>query len=86
MTQSEYGLQQVVMLFGELLIQLEEDCLTPTYQDVLRFCKLEHIDYQVLRYLNTCQPPFQEWAKEWLQDGEVESSYISATNIGDSLI
>jgi hypothetical protein len=71
LTQSEYALQQVVELFGNLLIELEEAHLTHTYQTVFRFCQLENIDYMVLRYLNTGALPFEEWAEEWLFDGEV---------------
>jgi hypothetical protein len=70
-TQSEYALQQVVELFGNLLIQLEEAHLTHTYQVIFRFCQLENIEYLVLRYLNTGALPFEEWAEEWLFDGEV---------------
>jgi hypothetical protein len=71
LTQSEYALQQVVELFGNLLIQLEEAHLTHTYQTVLRCCQLENIDYLVFRYLNTGALRFEEWAEEWLFDGEV---------------
>jgi hypothetical protein len=71
LTQSEYALQRVVELFGNLLIQLEEAHLTHTYQTVFHFCQLENIDYLVLRYLNTGALPFEEWAEEWLFDGEV---------------
>jgi hypothetical protein len=71
LSQSEYALQQVVVLFGELLLQLEEAGLTCTYQDVFRFCELQNIHYLVLRYVNTGAGPFQEWAEEWLHDGEV---------------
>jgi hypothetical protein len=70
LTQSEYALQQIVGLFGTLLIQLEEAHLTHAYQMVFRFCQLENIDYLVLRYLNTGALPFEEWAEEWLFDGE----------------
>jgi hypothetical protein len=70
LTQSEYALQQIVELFGNLLIQLEEAHLTRTYHEVFRFCQLENIDYLVLRYLNTGALPFEEWAEEWLFDGE----------------
>jgi hypothetical protein len=76
LTQSEYALQQVVELFGNLLIQLEEACLTHTYQTVFCFCQIESIDYLVLRYLNTGALPFKEWAEEWLFDGEVLSIFI----------
>jgi len=86
LTQSEYTLQRVVGLFGNLLSQLEESHLTDTYQVVFRFCQLENIDYLVLRYLNTGPLPFEEWAGEWLHEGEVQSAYISATGIGDYLI
>jgi hypothetical protein len=71
LTQSEYALTQIVELFGNLLIQLEEANLIPTYQTVFRFCQLENIDYRVLRYLNTGALPFEEWTEEWLFDGEV---------------
>jgi hypothetical protein len=67
----EYALQQCVVLFGELFNQLEEAGLTHTYRNVFRFCKLKYIDCLVLRYLNTGQPPFEEWAEQWLHDGEV---------------
>jgi hypothetical protein len=69
--QSEYTLQKTVELFGNLLIELEEAHLTHTYQVVFRFCQLENIEYLVLRYLNTGALPFEEWAEEWLFDGEV---------------
>jgi hypothetical protein len=68
---SEYAFQTVVELVGNLLIQLEEARLTHTYQVVFRFCQLEKIKYLVLRYLNTGALPFEEWAEEWLFDGEV---------------
>jgi hypothetical protein len=71
LTQSEYALQQVVELFGNLLFQLEEAHLTHTYRTVFRFCQLQNIDYLVLRYLNTGALPFEEWAEEWLHVGEV---------------
>jgi hypothetical protein len=71
LTQSEYALQQVVELFGNLLIQLEEAHLTHTYRTVFRFCQLENIYCLELRYLNTGALPFEEWAEEWLFDGEV---------------
>jgi len=71
LTQSEYALQQIVVLFGELLSRLAEAGLIHTYRNVFRFCELENIDYLVLRYLNTGASPFEEWAKEWLYNGEV---------------
>jgi len=71
LTQSEYTIQQVVVLFGELLSQLPEAGLTCTYRDVFRSCKLGDIGYLVLRYLNTGLPPFEEWAEESLHEGEV---------------
>jgi hypothetical protein len=58
LTQSEYALQQVVVLFGELLSQLAEASLTHIYEVVFRFCELENNDYLVLMYLNTGAPPF----------------------------
>jgi hypothetical protein len=70
-TQSEYAPQKVVESFGDLLFQLEEACLIHTYRVVFHFCQLESIDYLVLRYLNTGELPFEEWAEEWLHDGEV---------------
>jgi hypothetical protein len=36
-----------------------------------RFCKLDNINYLVLRYLNTSVLPFERFAEEWLQDVEV---------------
>jgi hypothetical protein len=71
LTQSEYALQDVVVLFEEPLLQLHEAGLTDTYQDFFRFCKVENIDYLVVRYLNTSASPFEEWAEEWLHDGQV---------------
>jgi len=67
----EYALQQCVVLLGELLMKLEEAGLTNTYRDIFRFCNHENIDYLVLRYLNPGLPPFEEWAEEWLHEGEV---------------
>jgi hypothetical protein len=71
LSHSEYALQQTVVLFGELLIQLNEAGFTRTYRDVLRYCELENINYLVLRYANTGAGPYEEFAEEWLQDGEV---------------
>jgi hypothetical protein len=71
LTQSEYALQQVVELFGNLLFQLEETHITHTYRVVFHFCQIKNLDYLVLRYLNTGALPFEEWAEEWLFDGEV---------------
>jgi hypothetical protein len=71
LTQSEYAVHQVVVLFRELLSQLAEPRLTHTYQVVFRFCELENINSVVLRYLNSGEPPYKEWAEEWLHDGEV---------------
>jgi len=71
LTQSEYALTQVVVLFGELLSQLDEAGLTRTYRDVFCFCQLDNVGYLVLRYLNTRQPQFEEWVEEWLYNGEV---------------
>ena len=68
---SEYALQQVVVRFGEVLIQLDEAGLTHTYRDVLRSCELENIKYLVLQYMNTGAGPYEEWDEEWLHDGEV---------------
>ena len=71
LSQSEYAPQQVVVLFGELLIQLDVACLTRTYRDVLRYCELENINYLELQYVNTEAGPFEEWAEEWLHVREV---------------
>ena len=71
LTQSEHALHQVVELFGELLSQLAEARLTHIYCAVFHFCELENIDYLVLWYMNTSALPFEEWAEEWLLDGEV---------------
>jgi hypothetical protein len=70
-TKSEDSLQQVVVLIGERLSQLAKAHLTHTYHTVVRFWELDNIDYLVLRYLNTGAQPFEEWAEEWLHDGEV---------------
>jgi hypothetical protein len=67
----EYALQKVVVVFAELLIQLDEAGLTRTYCDVLRFCEIENIQYLVLRYVNTGAGPFEGFAEEWLHEGEV---------------
>jgi hypothetical protein len=75
LTQSGFALQRTVELFGNLLTQLEEARLTHTYQVVFRFCQIENIEYLVLRYLNTGALPFEEWAEEWLFDGEVYSIF-----------
>jgi hypothetical protein len=66
----EYALHKVVALFRELLIQLDEAGLIHTYRDVLRYCELENIQYLVLRYMNTGVGPYEEWAEEWLHEGE----------------
>jgi hypothetical protein len=50
---------------------LDEAGLTSTYRDVLRYCELENIHYLVLRYVTTGAGPYEEWAEEWLHDGEV---------------
>jgi len=70
-TQAEYALQQKVEIFGRLLSELEEHHLTHIYTVVLYFCKLENIDYLVLRYINTGPLPFEEFSVEWLFDGEI---------------
>ena len=70
-TQSEYALQQVVESFGNLLFSLEKQHWTHAYRVVLRFRKLENINYLVLRYLCTGALPFEELSEEWLFDGEV---------------
>jgi len=66
----EYALHKVVVLFGELLVQLAEAGLTHTYRDVLRYSELENIHFLVLRYLNTGAGPYEEWAEDWLHKGE----------------
>jgi hypothetical protein len=71
LTQSEYTLQQIVELFGDLLFQFVEAHQINTYQVVFRFCQLGNIDYLLLRYLNTSVLPFEELAEEWLHDGEI---------------
>jgi hypothetical protein len=71
LTPSEYTLTQVVERLGNLLIQLEEAHITHTYRTVFRCCQLENINYLVFRYLNSSALPFEEWAEEWLFDGEV---------------
>jgi len=86
LTQYEYALQQVVMLFGELLSQLAEAHLTHTYQVVFRFCELENIDYLVLRCLNSGASPFEEWANEWLHNVEIQYISTKQTACGEGLI
>jgi hypothetical protein len=54
-----------------LLFQWEEAHLTHIYRVVFQFLQHETIDYLVLRYLHTGALPFEEWAEEWLFDGEV---------------
>jgi hypothetical protein len=71
LTQSEYALQQIVELFGNLLFQFVEAHQIHTYQVVFRFCQLGNIDYLLLRYLNTSVLPFEELAEEWLHDVEI---------------
>ena len=71
LSRSEYPLHRVVVLFGELLIQLDEAGSTLTYRDVFRYCELENINFLVLRYVKTGAGPFEEWAEDWLHDGEV---------------
>jgi len=44
LTQSEYALQRIVGLFGDLLTQLEEAHLIHIYRVVFHFCQLENID------------------------------------------
>jgi len=69
-TQSVYALQRNVESFGTLLVSLQDCHLTHTYRVVFRFCELEGIDYQVLRYLNTGALLFEEFSEEWLFHGE----------------
>jgi len=86
LTKSEYALQQMIGLFGELLLQLDEAGFTLPYRDVFRFGDLENIDYLVLRDLNTGALPFEEWAEESLHTGEVQSSYTRETGCGGDSI
>jgi hypothetical protein len=38
----------------------------------------------VLRYVNTGAGPYEEWAENWLHEGEAWTSYTKATDcIGD---
>jgi hypothetical protein len=59
------------VLFGELLIHLEESGLTNTYREIEQFCEHYNIGYLVLRYLSAGQPPFEKWAEEWPHDGKI---------------
>jgi hypothetical protein len=70
-TQSEFTLQHVVVVFGKLLSQVAEACLSRTYRDVFHFCELKNIDYLLLSYQNTGTSPLEEWAEERQHDGEV---------------
>jgi len=69
-THSEYALQQIVELFGNLLFSLHEHGLIHTYRVVFRFAQLENIHYLVLRYLNTGLLPFEEFSEDLLFDEE----------------
>jgi len=69
-THSEYALQQIVELFGNLLFGLHEHNLTHTYRVVFHFAQLENIDYLVLRYLNTGLLAFEEFSEDLLFDEE----------------
>jgi hypothetical protein len=40
----------------------------------------------VLRYLNVGASQFEEWAEEWLHEGEVWSSYTNNKAFGGGLI
>jgi hypothetical protein len=60
LAQSEYAQQSIVMLFGQLLRQVEEAGLTHTYLVVVRFCKHENMDSLVLRYWITGASPCEE--------------------------
>jgi hypothetical protein len=71
LSQPEYARQQVVVLFGALLIQLDETGLTHTYEEVLRFCELENINYLCLRSVNIGAGPYEVFALGWLHDREV---------------
>ena len=70
LTRSEYALQQIVELFGNLLFSLDEHNLIHTYRVVFRFGQFESIDYLVLRYLNTGLLPFEEFSEDLLFDEE----------------
>ena len=69
-THSEYALQQIVEMFGNLLFSLHEHSLTHTYRVVFLFARLEDIDYLVLPYLNTGLLPFEEFSDDLLFDEE----------------
>jgi hypothetical protein len=49
---------------------LAEHHLTHTYAVVFRFWQQQHIDYLVLRDLNSSALPFEEFSEEWLFDSE----------------
>jgi len=70
LTHTEYALQQVVELFGNLQFSLHEHNLIHTYRADIRFPQLENIDYLVLRYLNTGLLPFEEFSEDLLFDEE----------------
>jgi hypothetical protein len=46
---------------------------------VFQVCQLDNIDERVLRYLDTCASPFDEWAEKWPHDGDVQSFYTKET-------
>jgi len=85
LTQSEYAIQKIVELFGNLLFSLHEHNLTHTYHMVFRFAELENIDYLVLRHLNTGLLPFEELSEDLLFNGEAWFISTEETDCGIGL-
>jgi len=82
-TPAEYTLHRIVKSLGNLLFQFEEAHSTHTYWLILHFCQLEKINYLVLRYLNTCVLPFEEFSEDSLFDDEGWSLSIWGMATGD---
>jgi len=49
LTQSKYRLQQILVPFGDFLLQLAKAQLTHTYPVACRFCQLKNIEYLLLQ-------------------------------------
>jgi len=86
LSQSGYALQQILILVRQLLSQLHDVHMPYTYGVVFHFCEPENIDDLGFSYLNTSTPPCEEWAEEWLYEGDVKSSFALETGTGGHLI
>jgi hypothetical protein len=86
LSQSENALLEVIVSFGKLLSELAEAHLTITNRVVFWLCESENFNFLALRYLKTSTSPFEEWAEQWLNDGEVQSSSTKEMACGEGLI